>query len=247
MNTVYVVWQNPEDRQWLPVGRLDYNRGMYRYRYTKGALRSSQFMPFGRMNNLYKTYQSTEIFPVFSNRILPKSRPEYQSYVNWLAITEDTDTPLEQLARTGGIKKTDSLTIYPHPQRTSDGYYEIYFFTNGLSHFRAQEVQRTEDLSHGDDLFLMLDVQNQFDPNAMAVRTNDPVVVVGYTPRYISEDIKDLLELNNQKVELTVERVNRDAPLQMRLLCKFRAWWPSEFSPCSQPEFEPLEPSPETV
>lgn len=247
MKTVFVVWQDPEVRQWFPVGRLDYADKTYTFRYTKGAERSDHFMPFGRMKDLRKVYKSSEIFPVFGNRILPKSRPEYSSYVNWLAITEENDTPLEQLARTGGIKRTDSLTIYPCPAMSSDGHYEIHFFTNGLSHFRNEEVKRTEQLKVGDKLFLMFDVQNQHDRNAVAVRTDDPVTIVGYTPRYIAEDVAKLIAFNNEETSLTVERVNMDAPLQMRLLCKLRAPWPRGFSPCSQSEFEPLESYAETT
>jgi hypothetical protein len=37
-----------------------------------------------------------------------------------------------------------------------------------------------------------------------------------------------------------VERVNVEAPLQHRVLCRMNACWPDEFKPCEREEFEPL-------
>jgi hypothetical protein len=42
------------------------------------------------------------------------------------------------------------------------------------------------------------------------------------------------------RINLSVERVNRDAPLQNRLLCRMRACWPDGFLPCSGEEFLPI-------
>jgi hypothetical protein len=41
-------------------------------------------------------------------------------------------------------------------------------------------------------------------------------------------------------VHVTVERVNRDAPLQLRLLCSLTAYWPDSFQPCSDALYEAL-------
>ena len=37
MKTLYLAWQDPEDRRWLPVGRLNFDGHVYRFVYTKGA------------------------------------------------------------------------------------------------------------------------------------------------------------------------------------------------------------------
>jgi hypothetical protein len=34
--------------------------------------------------------------------------------------------------------------------------------------------------------------------------------------------------------------VNRDAPLQQRLLCRMQSCWPDDFQPCSGHEFQPI-------
>jgi hypothetical protein len=41
-------------------------------------------------------------------------------------------------------------------------------------------------------------------------------------------------------IEVYVARVNRDAPLQNRVLCRMHACWPDGFRPCSNEDFAPI-------
>ncbi len=50
MQTLYLAWQDPEDRRWLPVGRLSFDGHIYRFVYTKGVEQSPRFVPFGARN-----------------------------------------------------------------------------------------------------------------------------------------------------------------------------------------------------
>ena len=87
----------------------------------------------------------------------------------------------------------------------------------------------------------MLDVQNEFDDLAVVLRTGDPVTAVGYCPRYLTEDFDALLEnCKPSDIEVYVQKVNRDAPLQHRLLCRMVARWPEGFQPCSGEDYEPI-------
>jgi hypothetical protein len=45
---------------------------------------------------------------------------------------------------------------------------------------------------------------------------------------------------DTRKVRVEVEKVNPEAPIQMRLLCNITAAWPEDFHPCSGKQFEPL-------
>ncbi len=84
---------------------------------------------------------------------------------------------------------------------------------------------------------------NDADPRAVAVRTCDREgrLMIGYVPRYLAYDISQLcLSCQVERIEVAVERINRDAPLQHRLLCRLRACWPPDFQPCSGQEFQPL-------
>jgi hypothetical protein len=246
MRKLYIAWQDPLKRQWYPVGRLTFENDAYKFVYTKGALKAEQslrFIPFGRMNKFNVSYVSEELFPLFANRLLSEKRPEYKDYIKWLKLENNyhDNKQLAMLAITGGIRETDSLEILPCPLPTSEGKYEVLFFSHGISHLDKSTVKRVDNLQAGDKLFIMLDVQNSFDPLAISLRTDDPVVIVGYCPRYLTDDFQNILKECGPNIpEVLVDQVNLDAPLQLRLLCKFISPWPKSFQPCSDEEFEPL-------
>lgn len=240
MKTVFIAWRDPGDRRWVPVGRLSFVDNTYRFVYTQGALVSNKFEPFGAMRDLNSAHESTELFPLFANRLLSKSRPEYREYLGWLNIQETVSDPLDELARTGGIRATDSLIVFPCPEPQSDGSYSVSFLGHGLRYLPGEAQKWVEHLEPGRRLYLMLDNQNEQDSLAIAMRT-EPVMVVGYVPRFYTEDFRNLLKSKiSSTVQVWVEKVNLDAPIQLRLLCKIRANWPEDFRPCSGDLYAPL-------
>src|ERR1051326_7716674 len=85
MNALLVASRSLDPGQggWSPIGRLDFDRGTYRFVYTQGARTAPGFTPFSGMENLEEVYESHELFPVFANRLLSESRPEYEAYLQW--------------------------------------------------------------------------------------------------------------------------------------------------------------------
>ncbi len=240
MKALYVAWQEPDTRRWVTVGRLTYEDGKYKFVYTQGAREARSFTPFGRMVDMDAAYVSDVLFPLFANRVLPKSRPEYGDYLRWLGLKEHEHNELEVLARSGGLRATDTLEVFPCPEPTEDRNYEVYFFSHGLRHLQSQDQARVNELRAGERLYLMRDVQNDYDAMALLLRTGDPISSVGYCPRYYSGDFSRLLDsVGPDKVRVTVEQVNPDAPMQLRLLCKLSAPWPANFSACSLDQFQP--------
>lgn len=239
MKTLFIIWQDNKTRAWHPVGQLTKSNGLYEFAYTKGALVSADFKPFGRLSDLHKKYQSDVLFPLFANRLLPKSRPEYESYVQWIGFKPGEEDPLEMLALTGGIRQTDPLTIYSPPQE-EDGQYKLSFFCHGIRHLAEDCWAAVSLLKENDPLYLMRDVQNEFDADAVAIRTDSPCRFIGYVPRYLAHDVTKLLSehLANSRPKLRVQQINPDAPLQFRVLCQLTATWPKDFQTCGGEEFE---------
>jgi len=241
MKSLFVAWQDSESRQWAPVGRLRREDNRYHFVYTHGAESMKNFTPFGRMKDLYAEYVSEELFPLFKNRILAKSRPEYEQYMSWLGLSHVHPDSLDELARTGGLRATDSLELFPCPQPTEDRRYEVFFFSQGMRHLHAENSLRACELQVGERLFAMPDPQNQFDDKALMLRTGDPITLVGYAPRYFSAEFNQLMgSLGADKVKVSVEKVNVNAPLQYRVLCKISAPWPVNFQPCQESDFKPI-------
>jgi hypothetical protein len=239
MKALFVAYQDTVSRTWTPVARLTHDGRFYHFSYTQGVKNIPHFVPFGRMSKLDAEYVSEQIFPLFANRLLPKSRPEYKDYLNWLGLPEVGHDALEELARTGGLRATDSLELIPCPEPNNANQYEVYFFCRGLRHLPDDSQKRSLTLAEGEKLFLMQDIQNGSDDMALLLRTDDPVTLVGYVPRYYSADFSRLISLvGADGLKVTVEKVNADAPIQYRVLCKFSAPWPMQFQPCQAGLYE---------
>nr|WP_320190334.1 HIRAN domain-containing protein [uncultured Desulfobacter sp.] len=243
MNTskLILAWRNHNNHDWVPVGKLSYCNSQYIFEYTEGAkklYKEGQFAPFSFMENLNEVYRSESIFPIFMNRLMQKSRPEYDNYLKWLNLTEETASPIEELARSGGIRATDDLQLFPFPT-SHGGQYKVSFFSHGIRYLPSSYVDRLNDLDVGERLFIMFDVQNKFDANALLLRTSDPVEIVGYVPRFFSHDFNRLIKINGaQNTIVEVQKINQNSPSQFRLLCRFRTKWPKNFEPFESPLFE---------
>ena len=132
MKALFVAWQDPDTRRWIPVGRLTFEDGAYKFVYTRGAAESKRFTPFGRMVDLDAVYVSNELFPLFANRLLSKSRSEYRDYLRWFGLDDSRASELEVLGRSGGQRATDTLEIIPCPEPTPDHRYIVYFFVQAF-------------------------------------------------------------------------------------------------------------------
>lgn len=142
---LYLVWQDPDSHRWLPVGQISRDHDDFQFVYTQGARLSENFVPFGRMKDLHCTYVAKELFPLFANRLLPRSRPEYRDFLNWLGLDAGDHDALELLGRSGGARATDSMQLFPCPEPTTENTYVVEFFSHGIRHLPdAARVRITE-------------------------------------------------------------------------------------------------------
>lgn len=233
-------WKNSTTHMWVPVGRLKFQNNHYFFQYTKGAKNSKEFKPFEKMDDLGKVYESEDLFPLFKNRLLQKSRPEYKEYLDWLDISAKDMHPMEELSLTGGVRATDSLQLFPIPTE-KNGYYEVKFFSHGIRYLARSYIERANKLENGDQLYLMKDIQNPHDKYALSLRTEDPPELVGYCPKNYVQDFNSLIEKNGAKnIEVSVVKNNKTAPSQLKLLCKFKAKWYEGFKPFSDSDFQTI-------
>lgn len=241
MKSLYVAIQDHDSRRWSTVARVRKQGDFYRLNYTGGAKDLAGFKGFGLMRSLDKEYVSHDIFPLLKNRVLASGRPEYKRLISWLGLAEGQHDAFEELARTGGVRATDTIELIPEPEPTIQNRYEAYFFIRGARHLPPPTEDVINRLQVGDRLYLMKDIQNEVDPCALLLRTQDPISLVGYAPRYYSEDFSILASgADVKEASVTVEQVNLDAPLAYRLLCKIDAPWPAAFTPCAASKFTSL-------
>jgi HIRAN domain len=98
---------------------------------------------------------------------------------------------------------------------------------------------RIARLTANETLMLLFDVQNEYDRNAIAVRTQDSVLL-GYLPAYLSEEVRELVS-ECPDFRAVVERVNPPpAGVHHRLLGRIEGRWPPGYVPFSSEEFQPV-------
>jgi len=242
MNSLYVAWRPADAGQgWRPVAKLEFCEGVYRFQYTKGAEKPG-FTPFRGMDDRTAIYESEELFPLFANRLLSDSRPEYEDFLRWGGFeAADRPDPISILGVTEGLRQTDAIEVFPCPNPDVEGCYINKFFLHGLRWLPKASLDRASRLEAGEPLMLLPDVQNTDDRHAVALRTDADRMLVGYFPRYLANDVWELLQkCEVDFMHVTVDRVNPTAPLQNRVLCQLRACWPVNFRPCSSDDFQPL-------
>ncbi len=244
---VFLAWQDPERRSWHPIGRLQSNGRRFLFVYTHGALvakDTGRFSPLAAFPRLDTVYQSSTLFPLFANRLMPSSRPDYPEFLRWLNLGDADPSPLAVLARSGGQRATDTLEVFPCPEKKPDGSYETRFFVHGLRHMPPESTQRAALLQSGDHLLPMWDFGNQHDPYALALRTSEAnpgdLYLMGYLPRYLSREVLELLR-GGSSPKVQIERINLSpAPIQFRILCRLNMRWAEDFRPFSGRDYQPL-------
>lgn len=244
-NTLFVAWRagGPDNGHWGPVGRLEHVPSGYRFVYTRGARTLEGFTPFPEMPELGAVYESDELFPLFANRLLTPSRPEYEAFLTWGGFDPShPPDPIAILGVTGGHRATDALELFPCAVADASGCYVNKFFLHGIRWFPSAHP-RIAALQSGETLGLMPDISNPYDREAVAVRTSDAhdPHLIGYVPRYLARDVRELCRsCEPDCIRLSVERLNPGAPLQQRVLCRMNSCWPERFQPCDRKEFEPI-------
>jgi hypothetical protein len=243
MSSLFVAWRPPMPDQtgWRPVGRLEHDGELYRFWYTQGA-KKPDLRPIARMDRMDQVYESDDLFPLFANRLLSKSRPEYEAYLRWSGFDiENPPDPILVLGVTEGLRQTDAIEVFPCPVPGADGCYLNKFFLHGVRWMPPPTIERISRLQSNEPLKIMLDIQNQHDPRAVAVRTESERMQIGFVPRYLAHDVWQLVDgCGVDFMELFVDRLNHDAPLQNRVLCRIHACWPNDFQPCSSEDFAPI-------
>ena len=251
---LFVAWQNPETRRFTPVARLaqivgDDCQDCFEFVYIQAAREAAEhqgFLPFLAFPELEGLYRARQLFPMFANRILPKSRPDFADYLEQLGLPPATSSPVSILSRSGGRRATDTLELFPLPTLEPGIGYRTWFWARALRHLGPMSRERITQLQVNERLYVMCDVQNPVDPMALALRTDDRAVV-GYMPTYLLDDTHELLQTCSF-CQVYVDRLNpSSAPIQQCLLCRLESCWPAGFVPYSTPRYQPLAQGAATV
>jgi hypothetical protein len=243
LKTLFLAWQDYQSRLWFPVGRLTFDGEVYRFVYVQGAKEAQEkcgFAPLLSFPEWERVYCSTELFAVFANRVMSRSRPDYESFVNQFNLSPESLDVMEFLGRTGGVRQTDNLMVFPYPQPDNQGQYHHYFLAHGLRYLPECSIERMERLEVGDRLWLAHEFQNSYDDKALALNTEDHHIL-GYCPRFLLGNVFEILMRDPQLVKVTVAKVNLPpVPLKSRLLCQMTYSGFEGYVPLAQKQYQPV-------
>ncbi len=246
---LFVIWQAPEQRGYHVVGCLFiYGEGehrIYEFAYVNEYQRATQhgFRPFIAFPEVEYRYQSETLFPLFTNRLMSRKRRDFPDHIRQLGLNPDQKdlTPELILSRSGGRRVTDRIELFAPPVLDPDTRTgTMYCLLRGLRYVPSASEQRVVELAAGEPLFGMLDFQNPYNPNAIAVRSEDNHFL-GYLPDYLTRDLITLRQYDPDALALIVERVNPPpAPRDNRLLIRMQARWPEGVQPFDDDRFRPV-------
>lgn len=233
---IYLAQQNESTRRWTTIAALERVNDGYHLFFTNGVSTTNSFSHELFKMDVYRTYYFRDLIPLFSNRIPSRQRLDYARMSSWLNMSGDEST-FEKLAKFGLITGTDGILFYPEPN-VSNGRLELEFFVHGIRHVNPAADPACQGLQVGERLKLMLDVQNAADTNAVAIRSEREAMLLGYVPAFYAYDVGSMLRSPEAKLHpvLTVARVNDDAPVQLRLLCRLTAEVGADYRPLDTPE-----------
>jgi len=242
--TLFLAWQDKaRSRQWFPVGRLDVFQpdSLYRFRYVQGAKQAHEqtgFVPLKDFPDFGKSYEASELFPLFKNRLLTPGRKDFHEYLRLLDLSGQPD-PIDILSVDGGYRATDSFEVFPKIERQKDGGFCCRFFLHGSRYVSAEAQRRLERLQPEENLFVAVELTNPVTHFAVQVQTED-YYMIGWAPRYLIRDLVGAIANAPGNYQAKVVRVNPvPAPSKQRLLVELRGKWP-DYEPMTTEDFRPL-------
>ena len=246
MKTLYLAWQTPLPKKaWFPIGRLDADskRRHFLFGYTKGAefaRKQAGMQPLDSFPDFHQIYKADELFTLFRNRVVSPDREDFLEYLDQLSLSPEHQDPMEILAITGGERQTDSLEVFPKIEKQRDACFRCRFFVHGYRHTNPHARARLEQLRAGDKLQVSVELNNPATGLALQLSTPDDYHMIGWTPRYLVDDLIRVMEKPTD-VAATVVKVNlAPAPAKLRVLVQLEGQWPKGYEPMSSPQFQPI-------
>lgn len=235
-----VAWQHPVTRLISPVGFLDAAGSRYRFTYIRRALAVDGFRPLMGFPNFEETYESSQLFPLFAQRVMSARRPEFKSFLAELDLAgAEGLTPMEILGRSGGRRVGDTLQLVPVPFADNAGNTSCQFLIHGIR-YRLEEQPSLEDtlggLRAGDRLQLRDQPDNPANEHAI-IALCEKGMQIGWVPDLLLDYVHAVRQTGEPAV--SVLHVNgQTSPPHLRVLAELRGRVNEAYRPFSGPDWQ---------
>ncbi len=232
-----MTWQHPLTHRTTAVGLLTYVDSTYRFCYLRSAGTVEGFQPFLGFPDLERRYAAAALFPLFAQRVMCPSRPDFDRYRRALGLDVDS-SDWSMLGRSQGQREGDGIWVFPEPDVDEAGVTSSTFFVSGLGD-RMRQDPRVEPalvrLVVGNRLRLLDERATAEDTRALLVveRTG---VALAWVPGLLLSHLDTIR--SHGAPELSVIGTNGpDVPPAYRLLVMLRGTAPVGYWPFDGPEW----------
>lgn len=232
-----VAWQHPETRRITAVGLLACSDASYTFSYLRSAAGVAGFQPFLGFPDPARRYEANALFPLFAQRVMRASRPDFSRYRQALRLEADA-SDWSILGRSQGQREGDGIRVFPEPYVDEAGGTTSTFFVSGLRHRMRQDPRVSgalDALTPGDRLKLINEPTNVEDARALLV-----VEGSGLTLAWVPSVLLSYVQAVRSVAEpsLTVLGTNGlDVPPAYRLLVQLRGIAIAGYRPFDGPEW----------
>lgn len=204
-----VCWQAPEgnNRKRFIIGELEKMQDssiVFRYKINSEDLNEAKKMGFvGYPAFSIKEEEHTEgVMETFARRLPPKSRGDFNKYLELYRLPKDKDiSDFSLLAYSGAKLPTDGFSII-NPFYNLNEPCEFLMEVAGSRYAKSFDISK---LDIGDQVSIKKDEANSFDCQAIAIEYREERI--GYINRGLVKTFHHWID-SNAKIYLTIERVN---------------------------------------
>lgn len=217
--------QDQRHRLYRHVGFLTCLPEGYEFRYVQPAVGFRPLLGFG---DTTRRYFSSEMFPLFAERIMSARRPDRARYLEALDLSEDSE-PWEVLLRSGGRRAGDTIEVLPEPTIGTEGETSCTFLVHGVRHCGPEAGDAIASLRQGELLELRWEPTNPVNERAVLV-LNGSGAAVGYVPDPLVDYVHTVMTTGEYR--LSVVRANApDVGSHLRLLVRLEGYVPTGYRP----------------
>jgi len=219
-NKLCLLWQNKKSRNWYHVGNLIYENNKYFFKYQVEQSKRNVFEALDNgyrlhptFPNVQQTYESEVLFSAFARRLPQKSRKDYRVILKKLGVTKES-TDFEIMSITGGTINSDNYE-FVKPIEHDGTKFKLDFYLRGWRHYNND----TTHLKADDELFLVMDPENEYDDDAVAIYKNNEKKI-GYVPAFYSAFITEMIkaEEDSKDVNYTIDyEYDAEAPSHFKV------------------------------
>ncbi len=204
---IYLSWRKGQGSRRHIVGVIQKTQdGSYQFSYDQNAIAKAKeegFGPYTEFPDITKSYNGS-VLDIFAQRLIKSERPDIQSFYDfWEIEPQFIEDKFYLLAHTQGLVPTDNFEFLADYNLVPG----LHFVTElaGLSSYKLS----TELLSHNDLLRYELDLNNEYDNEAVKVFKGD--IEIGYLKKIHCRVFR---KSGAEKLKLSVKEVEKNGFLK---------------------------------